>query len=616
MERDQISKDDIDVLVNILASQAESSSDPKDFFKEIINSAGLPNEWLRDIEVKGSSNQFSRVLINWAWNKGINSKDPKFHTLGSILCVLLDKVGLDISVAIVILIVRYELYVDANLLKELKENKDYLEQLRKNGCIEDFDSFVSTSYLNNNFTSITDIAWKELREILKKIIDSEEEDKFYIIKEACRKTLPKSVRRWALTINEVEQVLKLLEDYPPRNGIPRIAEFAFYLANEDIDLEIQIQIAKWCKDYHFQKPTISHPKISSPPQPRLFIWIEEKHNSVKQNQFSAQAWLIPDLPWIITDQNIVRETYQSGEYYTLDFSYLFTFFKDEISKSVSYELLEKISRNEEIVDGAIKIDQLAFCLEELQELFSLFLNEALILLYEEIGDSGSKELDTSELTAEIFLPEKILYISDIDQWTFFNVLKKDNQQKPYVVGTSFKVILRSLERSTKRQEKKSRREAKKAQILKFAEEQPWKLKWKLVMDKLELSPNADDFELLHQIHELNDENLQIQLEKKIGVILGQSYVKNEILRRVINDQGIPIVLWTRCNDEPTVHHASEMNKLVHSIPSLICLPEYVRNKRRETLSNNCSKNHLGFHLVMLWDDPNRFPPNAEQKRLV
>lgn len=157
----------------------------------------------------------------------------------------------------------------------------------------------------------------------------------------------------------------------------------------------------------------------------------------------------------------------------------------------------------------------------------------------------------------------------------------------------------------------NRREAKKAQLLQVAEAQPWRLKWKSVLNKLNSIPDKDDFEFINQMNGWDDENLRIQLKKRIGVMLGQYPTNTNLLKTIINDEGIPIVLWTRCIDDLTIDQVNDLSQLVHS-DYLLHLPERVLNKRSETRSKSCPNSHLGFHLVMLWDDPNRFPPNVEE----
>ena len=359
-----------------------------------------------------------------------------------------EDVGVDKGIELAILIVRYGLYNDEELLRELKEDKSLLRELKKKGS-QDFDSLVQRPSLSNNLPSIAIEVWEQLKSILEKLIDSEEEEEnFFAIQEACRKTLSRSERHYAQTINTVDQVLKRLNEYNSRNGVPRIAEFAFHLTKDsDIDKVICEEIEAWLRKYCFKQPTISNLEKQSLLEPRLFIWIEEKCGKAQENPFSVQAWLVPDSPWLISDSEVTKKAYQSGEYYKIDFSYLFSIFdlndllKDkDFLAHVSPSFLEKI--NQEMSQGSIKIDQLDLSLEELKELFSLIMGETLLLLLQEKTDFYSDNLDTSKLAIEIFLPEKLLN-TNIDQWIIFDLSKK-YEQRIYPIGTSFRVTALSI----------------------------------------------------------------------------------------------------------------------------------------------------------------------------
>lgn len=456
-----MNEEDIENLVGILADQAEHIDG---YLKDLARRANLPKKWLGEITWKGAPRLDAKELITTAWDKGLNNEDPRFSSLGSILYAVLDgeDVGYDKGAEIAILIVRYNLYEDENLLRQLKEDKNLIEQLNKKYCIQTFDYFTNKPYLTNSIYTISTPAWKNLESILEKMLNSEEEeeDKFFAVREACRKTLPRAEQHYALTIDTVEQVLKRLDNYIPRDGVTRIVEFAFHLTkDEKIDEAIRGEIETWFETYHFKKPNISNQERQSFLEPRLFIWIEEKCAKAEENQFSVQAWLVPDSPWFISDPEVIKKTYKFGDYYKIDLSHLFSIFqlnelleKKGFSEYVSPNLLGKINKN--ISQGATKRGQFDLSLEELKGFFSLLVGEALFLLLQEKQDLYSDNLNTDNLSIEVFAPEKLLN-TDIDRWTIFDLWKNENDDRRiYPIGTSFKVILRSLERSTKRHTKK------------------------------------------------------------------------------------------------------------------------------------------------------------------
>lgn len=109
-------------LIKILAKQAAFSRvGPEAFFRNLVLEANLPDEFVMELAGgwTGSAELDARSLVRWSITKGINPKDPKFTTLGSILHPLLQDVGLDIASFIVALIVCYRLYCNEILLEEL-----------------------------------------------------------------------------------------------------------------------------------------------------------------------------------------------------------------------------------------------------------------------------------------------------------------------------------------------------------------------------------------------------------------------------------------------------------------------------------------------------------------
>ncbi|MEH2358991.1 VMAP-C domain-containing protein, partial [Nostoc sp.] len=462
---------------------------------------------------------------------------------------------------------------------------------------------------------VSEQARNDLVKILEKIISSnEEEEGLSPIKDACRKALPKSKRHHALSINEIEQALNLLDKYPlAKDGIPRIIHFASHLSHDEyvasddaLISEIHHNLSTWLIKNNFENPSFSRHELLPSPEPRLFIVVEESMTKgllggSNQEQFSVQAWLVPNFPCVILNREITERIYKADEYYVLNLSYLFSIYGDEIPSCISNNILEKIKETE--VDGAMHTTNLALLFEELKELLSLFLSEAILLLTEE--DPNNEQFEIGRLAIELFLPERLLCSSDVDKWIVYDVIQKNE----YSLGATFKVLLHNLARFTKRQAKRSRIEAKKAQPRNTLQESLWKVNWRLAMDKLQTPLSSNEFVLINTDSDLDKDSLQSKLEGKIGVVLGQIPQRDDVLKSIIAKAGIPIVLWTRY-DGLEVDHSSEMHELICIMP-LIDLPERVFNKRREAIVNKQLVSHLGHHLAVLWDDPNRFPPSDD-----
>jgi hypothetical protein len=602
MER-TMETEDIDLLVEILSDLAY---DLEGFLKSLVDDADWPKEWRQEIVWKGGHSIDARMLINMAWVKGVNRNDTRFTSLGSILNILLKKVGPDKGVVIALVIVRYDLYRDKEIIKNLKEDKDLLEQLYKIYGFKDFESVTIKTKSGALDTLISEQARNDLVEILEHIIISnEEEEGLSSIKDACRKALPKSQRHHALSINEIKQVLSLLEQYPSaRDEMPRIIYFASHLSDDEYIADIRQKINAWFRINGFRKPSVSRHESLAFPEPRLFIMVEDSMTagllgSSNQEHFSVQAWLVPNFPCVMPNRESAEEIYKADEYYILDLSYLFSIYRDEIKDYISNDLFEKIKMTE--VNGAIHVTNLALSLGGLKELLSLFLSEAIFLLQEDV-----ENFEIGRLAIELFLPERLLCSSDVDTWVVFDFIQGRDYSP---IGATFKVLLHNLARFTKRQAKKNRIEAKKAQARNTLQENRWKVNWRLAMEKLQTPLNSDDFALIKADSDFDEDRLLLKLERRIGVVLGQTFQRDELLKSIIAKAGIPIVLWTRY-DGLDVDHSSEMHELICTEP-LINLPERVFDKRREAITNTQLVSHLGHHLVVLWDDPNRFPPSND-----
>jgi hypothetical protein len=116
-------------LIEILKDQAisetgGSDTEVKSFFINLIDEANIPKEWKQQIKggFRGVSKDDARFLIQWAGAQGINRKDKRYTTLGSLLKPLLPTLGRVEEVAK--LIIKYRLYLKDELLDEL--GKKYL----------------------------------------------------------------------------------------------------------------------------------------------------------------------------------------------------------------------------------------------------------------------------------------------------------------------------------------------------------------------------------------------------------------------------------------------------------------------------------------------------------
>jgi vWA-MoxR associated protein C-terminal domain len=560
----EIHQEDLEQIITLLGGLAIAAADPQDFLRDIIRRANLPEDW--EIDILQRVNLSAASLIYWAQIKGNNPKDARYHTLGSILNVLFKETGDKEKIAI--FMIRYNLCDIALLPKDLQTKIDIQDIERQ----------------KKEYSVISKSAKDDLRILIQQI--------------------------------ENFKIVKNLQEYQYRNdGEKRILEFAWRL-RENPRLQgqqLHLKLDDWFSRYSFTPPKITDTSVEHTPQPRLFIQVNPKHSESNQSgaseKFCVQAWLIPDQSWLISDINMLNKNYAENEYFYLDFSYLLSDYGDEIAKFISPNLWTKIkelsrenlAQKEENYPEIKDIRDLSFSKDELRELLELFLNESLLILWYEEQEI-SRQMDTRELTIEFFLPSELLCDCDIDQWSFRNLAEEDSLDE---LGCSYQLLIRSLERSKWLQStddgnaRDLRRNASKRKS--------WQDKWEIVQSKLIERENPSDmeFQSLHYVTDIDRANLSQQLEQKIGVKLVQGNQRDEILKIIIDEQSIPIVLWTRCH-EPLLNFADELNTLVHSEP-LPDLPKSVLSLR-QTARQSGSKDHLGCHLVLLWDDPNRCTP--------
>ena len=145
----------------------------------------------------------------------------------------------------------------------------------------------------------------------------------------------------------------------------------------------------------------------------------------------------------------------------------------------------------------------------------------------------------------------------------------------------------------------------------------WLDKWNRAK---QLSPPVpqDLFERLSEADDYDWDSLRASLVDKVGLQLAcpplqspfkkskASGNKRDLVSALLST-ATPIAIWTRCPvSEPTF--VSAIDELFNA-GALSQLPEYVRKKRLEAMQQQ--GDHIGQHLVLLWEDPERLPPDGE-----
>lgn len=202
-----------------------------------------------------------------------------------------------------------------------------------------------------------------------------------------------------------------------------------------------------------------------------------------------------------------------------------------------------------------------------------------------------QNVSSYNLTIEFFLPYQYL-CEEVDLW---RVSELDDLVP---IGKNYRVVVRSYDRVENE----------------YLENQLCK-GWQRVKELLNLN-NYDvssHFENLSTVSNCNWKNLEMQLsESKIGLKLtcappDSQKEKQELFKAFLRG-GIPIAIWTRRNNIPNI--VSEIDNLLtkDSLTNLDYLFELIWRKRCKAHCDLTPKEHLGYHLAILCDNPERMPP--------
>lgn len=199
--------------------------------------------------------------------------------------------------------------------------------------------------------------------------------------------------------------------------------------------------------------------------------------------------------------------------------------------------------------------------------------------------------DNEYLTIEVFLPDEYLG-TNVNCWEF-----KTFDDTPTCIVNYCSVVLRSSERLNSR-------------YLKFYKKK-WRENWKKVKQLWEL-PSPDDFLHLDKMEGFERKKLAALLtsKQKIGLTVACAAPpepRHKELFKAVHEAATPIAIWLRQDDIPDqTQKIAIFNKLI-GIP-LGNLPKEVRSQWVEAYSQEFPKQHLGYHLSILWDNPFRLPP--------
>lgn len=209
--------------------------------------------------------------------------------------------------------------------------------------------------------------------------------------------------------------------------------------------------------------------------------------------------------------------------------------------------------------------------DEIPELLKIFLAQ-------------SAKYSSSKLTIEIFLPLDLMNQS-VDSWEI-----DDELGVPLTLGSQYKIVVRSYERILP------------TYLYKGFWEEKWKIAQQLTGIEVGKTLISGDSNNLKQLFvELSKPNI-------IGLKLTTAPVqtgKGSVFALILKT-AIPVALWLRQN---LANNCDEkMNGLLQCC--IDQLPENVKMKRLDAVLEP-PDTHIGHHLSLLWEDPDRLPPNID-----
>jgi hypothetical protein len=193
--------------------------------------------------------------------------------------------------------------------------------------------------------------------------------------------------------------------------------------------------------------------------------------------------------------------------------------------------------------------------------------------------------EPTELTVEVFLPRDRL-CEQVEKWEY-----KD-EDFSITIGSEYCVVVRSYERLKK---------------LRTTQGSIWKKNWLKVQHSWKAIPCNEEVTMLEKACFEPSRLRRLLVEKillKVCCPLSESDMNG--LLSAVHSAGTPIVLLSRC-DVLSLKNGTEFHKLLEDGP----LHELSIRLKKQRLSaeNEGDEMHLGNHLVLLWDDPSRIPPN-------
>ncbi|OKH35537.1 hypothetical protein NIES2119_19980 [[Phormidium ambiguum] IAM M-71] len=323
--------------------------------------------------------------------------------------------------------------------------------------------------------------------------------------------------------------------------------------------------SKYTKTEQFLAYLVADSTLSQSVSQNLKIWGEQNIQDFPQLLNEVQQTLgiksSSDEPYLMvvirrSEQNSISNSNQANRYF-VD-AWLIT---DDRTQSRSTG--EQLSKPESFRE--------ALLFDEIPELLKIFLAQ-------------SAKYSSSKLTIEIFLPLDLINQS-VDSWEI-----DDELGLPVTLGSQYKIVVRSYERI----------------LPTYLYKGFWQEKWKIAQQLTDMEVGkalicGDSNNLKKLFVDLNQPDI-------IGLKLTTAPVqtgKGSVFALILKT-AIPVALWLRQN------LANNCDEKIDGL--LQCcidqLPENVKMKRLDAILEP-PDTHIGHHLSLLWENPDRLPPNID-----
>ncbi len=207
-----------------------------------------------------------------------------------------------------------------------------------------------------------------------------------------------------------------------------------------------------------------------------------------------------------------------------------------------------------------------------------------------------KVLGSSKLTIEFLLPWELLFHPlAVESWEV---------SKDVPIGTRYQVVVRSLDRAYAEVRPPLDAELEPSALV------PWNEKWRMLSGSPSCAPRSVwvsqpvDHQGRRFLAELDEPEVVCLALTMLPPDRSEPTLRELIHRCLVH--GVPIALWVR---EPRCVGAEVRTLFKSLLEELQRLPSGVLEARREGFRSE-DEGHLGNHITLLWDDPNRLPADA------